>query len=29
MIAACAYYQYQRGQQYGLELDIDPGLSLG
>jgi len=29
MIAACAYYQYQRGEQYGLELDIDPGLSLG
>ena len=29
MIASCAYYQYQRGDQYGLELDIDPGLSLG
>ena len=29
MIAACAYYQYQRGQQFGLELDIDPSLSLG
>ena len=29
MIAACAYFQYQRGDQFGLELDIDPGLSLG
>ena len=29
MIAACAYYQYRRGQQFGLELDIDPGLPLG
>jgi len=29
MIAACAYFQYQRGDQYGLELDIDPSLSLG
>ena len=29
MIAACAYYKYQRGEQEGLELDIDPGLSLG
>ena len=29
MIAACAYYQYKSGHQYGLELDIDPGLSLG
>ena len=29
MIAACAFYQYQRGEQYGLELDIDPGLPLG
>ena len=29
MIAACAYYQYQRGQQFSLELDIDPGLPLG
>ena len=29
MIAACAYYQYQRGEQFGLELDIDPGLPLG
>jgi len=29
MIAACAYFQYQRGQQSGLELDIDPSLPLG
>ena len=29
MIAACAYYQYKSGHQYSLELDIDPGLSLG
>ncbi len=29
MIAACAYYQYRRGQQFGLDLDIDPGLTLG
>ena len=29
MIAACAYFQYRQGQQYGLELDIDPSLSLG
>jgi N6-L-threonylcarbamoyladenine synthase len=29
MIAACAYFQYQRGDQFGLELDIDPALPLG
>ena len=29
MIAACAYYQYQRGMEFGMELDIDPSLSLG
>ena len=29
MIAACAYHQYLRGEQFGLELDIDPGLPLG
>jgi N6-L-threonylcarbamoyladenine synthase len=29
MIAACAYFQYRRGQEYGLELDIDPSLTLG
>jgi N6-L-threonylcarbamoyladenine synthase len=29
MIAACAYYQVQRGDQFGLEIDIDPALPLG
>ncbi len=29
MIAACAYFQYQRGQEFGLDLDIDPALPLG
>ena len=29
MIAACAYYQYRRGEEFGLDLDIDPGLLLG
>ncbi len=29
MIAACAYHQFKRGEQFGLELDIDPGLPLG
>ena len=29
MIAACAYFQYQRGQQFSLDLDIDPALPLG
>jgi N6-L-threonylcarbamoyladenine synthase len=29
MIAACAYFQYRRGQQFSLDLDIDPGLPLG
>ena len=29
MIAACAYFQYLRGDQFGLELDIDPSLTLG
>lgn len=29
MIAACAYYQFKRGEQFGMELDIDPGLPLG
>ena len=29
MIAASAYYQYQRGEQFGMDLDIDPGLPLG
>jgi len=29
MIAACAYFQIQRGEQFGLELYIDPALPLG
>ena len=29
MVAACAYYQYQRGEQWPMELDVDPGLPLG
>jgi N6-L-threonylcarbamoyladenine synthase len=27
MIASCGYFRYQRGDQFGLDLDIDPGLS--
>jgi len=29
MIAACAYHQYKSGEQFGIEMDIDPGLALG
>ena len=29
MVAACAYFQYQRGEQWPLELDVYPGLPLG
>ncbi len=29
MIAACAFFQFTRGQEFGLELDIDPALPLG
>ncbi|MBM3942814.1 MAG: tRNA (adenosine(37)-N6)-threonylcarbamoyltransferase complex transferase subunit TsaD [SAR202 cluster bacterium] len=29
MIAACGYFQFQRGLQHGLDLDIDPSLPLG
>jgi N6-L-threonylcarbamoyladenine synthase len=29
MIAACAFFQYQRGEEFGMELDIDPALPLG
>lgn len=29
MIAACAYFQYDRGDEFGLDLDIDPALPLG
>ena len=26
MVAACAYYQYQRGEQWPMNLDVEPGL---
>ena len=29
MVAATAYYQYQRGEQWPMDLDVDPGLPLG
>ena len=29
MVAACAYYQMQRGEQWPLDLDVAPGLPLG
>ena len=29
MIASCAYYQFSRGDEFGLDLDIDPALPLG
>jgi N6-L-threonylcarbamoyladenine synthase len=29
MIAACAYFMNRRGEQSGMELDIDPSLPLG
>ena len=29
MVAACAYYQHQRGEQWPMDLDVDPGLPLG
>ncbi len=29
MIAACGYFQYQRGEETGLDIDVDPGLLLG
>ena len=29
MVAACAYYQYRRGEQWPMNLDVDPGLPLG
>ena len=29
MIASCAFYQYSRGEQFGLDLDINPALPLG
>ena len=29
MVAACAHYQHQRGEQWPMDLDVDPGLPLG
>ena len=29
MVAACAYYQHQREEQWPMDLDVDPGLPLG
>ena len=29
MVAACAYYQHRRGEQWPMDLDVDPGLPLG
>ena len=29
MIAACGYFQYQRGEETGMDIDVSPGLPLG
>ena len=29
MVAACGYYQLERGEEWGLDLDVAPGLPLG
>ncbi len=29
MIATCGFYQLRRGEQWPLDLDVDPGLPLG
>lgn len=29
MIAACAYFQYQRGEETAMDIDVEPGLPLG
>ena len=29
MVAACGFYQYQRGEQWPMDLDVEPGLPLG
>jgi N6-L-threonylcarbamoyladenine synthase len=28
MIASAAFFHLYRGEQHGLDLDVDPGLSL-
>ena len=29
MIAACGYFQYQRGEETPMDIDVEPGLPLG
>ena len=29
MIASCAYYRFRHGEQFSMDLDIDPALPLG
>ena len=29
MIAACGYFQYQRGEETAMDIDVEPGLPLG
>ncbi|MDA0263652.1 MAG: tRNA (adenosine(37)-N6)-threonylcarbamoyltransferase complex transferase subunit TsaD [Chloroflexi bacterium] len=29
MIAACGYFQFKRGEETALDIDVDPGLPLG
>jgi N6-L-threonylcarbamoyladenine synthase len=29
MIAACGYFQYQRGDDTPMDIDVNPGLPLG
>jgi len=29
MIAACGYFQYQRGEETSMDIDVNPGLPLG
>ena len=29
MIAACGYFQYVRGEETAMDIDVDPGLPLG
>ena len=28
MIASCAYYRFRQGDEFGMDLDIDPALPL-
>ena len=29
MIAACGYFQYARGEETPMDIDVEPGLPLG